>query len=217
MIKNENTTKLFYNEYALRIVLKLSTSRALEGRNTLWMEDTFRRYEKIIDQPLSSWRAGSRSITREHMDVSKVLFPELIKHNDNKNCKLRIDYTTVTVFTNDYILFQHLLDDYSKFVIKTSQPETKEIYDLLLKNPRSVIVDVVESRYIVSTRSLRKIKKDFGSWVDGMSGIRVISTSGHAYDLAIDDDSTLMILEVCISDGIRRIREYVTLEELRAR
>lgn len=217
MIKNENTTKLFYNEYALRIVLELTTSPALEGRNTLWMEDMLRRYEKIIDRPLPSWHVGSRSITREHMDVSKVLFPELINHNDNKNCMLRIGYTTVTVFTNDYDLFQHLLDDYSKFVIKTAQPETKEIYDLLLKHPRSVIVDVVESRYSVSTKSLRKIKKDFSSWVDGMSGIRVISKSGHAYDLAIDDDSTLMILEVCISDGIRRIREYVTLEELRAR
>lgn len=183
----------------------------------MWMEAMFNRYEKIIDQPLASWRAGSRSITQEHLDVSKVLFPVLLKHSDSKNCKLRIDYTTVTVFTNDYALFQHLLDDYSKFVIKTSQPETKEIYDLLLKHPRSVIVDVVKSRYIVSTRSLRKIKKGFSSWVDGMKGIRVISRSGHSYDLAVDDESVLMILEVCISDGIKRIREYVTLEELRAR
>src|SRR5574343_377796 len=217
MIKNESTTKLFYNKYALRIVLKLRTSRALEGRNLQWMEAIFAKQASMLDKPGSSWGNNYRKIKQEELDSSKILYPVLLDHNTRDNCKLRAEHSSIAVFTKDFSLMQYIVDNFSQYVKSVSRPETMEIYDLLLKHPRSIIVSTVNIRYNVSTKNLRKVKPTFGDWVSGLKGAKVTSKTGHTYYLEVENSDTLLMIELCISGHVRRIQEYVTLEELRAR
>lgn len=218
MIKHSKTTKLFYNLYALKVTLKLSTARALDGRNLSWMNGIFDKFSKIIGVRQNSWRSYGYTITQEEFDASKILFPVLIDNNDKENCQIRVEHHTIAVFTNDYSLLDYIVNNFVSYVKTVTKPESEEVRDLLLKYPRSILVDKPGSvKYCLSTKSLRRTNPGFGEWAKNLPGVNIVSRNGSSYQLDIVDDGVLMMVEMCVGDGLRKVQEYVTVDDLRNR
>lgn len=219
MIKHVKTNKLYYSSYALKVSLKITTARALDGRNLTWMNGILEKFSKVVGVKQGSWRTnGAYTVTQEDIDTARALFPVLIDNYDRDNCHIRVEWQTVSVFTNDYKLLEYITTNFGKYVTVISQPESEEATALLLKNPRTIIVeDKSDFKYNVTTRSLRRVKPDFKQWISNASGMQLVSKNGETYTLDVKDDNAMLMLDMCIGDSIRRVYEYVTIDELRKR
>ena len=135
-MKKRETTKLFYDLYAYKLVLKNSLAPIFRSKNLSHARQVLDNMQTDYEeQNVLKWKRVLKSsiISYDHFSDAKILLNLFSKANDDY--RIRVEYSNMCVYSNDISWLNTIASKInSKHLRELWEPDSKYLADLQTKN-----------------------------------------------------------------------------------
>ena len=214
----KKTTKLFFNKFVYKVAVRTPLSTLFRGKNLL---DTRQQIqvlsERFTNRQISStnitngWRSRQQA-TSADVFIGLMLLDQLESLSD---FTLRVENSTLGLYCNDLDFISKITNINEIDVEEIAVPETDEVRDFLLSNPKSIIRGEYTHKYKVTINALWESADNFKEWAVKLPKIKTTGNKyrfgGHFY---VADEKTLSLCHIFLADKIRKVEQLVTTTEI---
>lgn len=186
-------------------------------RLDLWNQDI----ADGIQPRLGIYRAGNLiAVSDIHFALTLL---NIFKRAPN-DYMLRIEGSTINVFSNDDVWLESLNILLGKDAYELVRPENDTIAKYLLENPTHQLTPHTGFQYKLTTKFVRKGYASFGTWCSNTDKVKIstkfkneLLEDSVLYDgriIYVKDEKTLNIVTLFISEGIRSVIHLVDPKEI---
>ena len=198
------TNRLFYGKYPYKVVLT--------GKNF----NFFSLYGAIRLVKMAEKGHFPRDYNTDKVSLKKVA--EFIIACD-KQIRIRAEGNRVSLFISNKELFKDCIEKFKILTLEIHEPEDEETLKFLLENNKKIITNKLphdKYRYKVHLKKMsRKEGENVIKWADSNKRVRLnkgpfysLNVGCNSY-LLIEDQLTITMLLLLVSNKIIRIEEYV--------
>lgn len=211
------TTKLFYNEYKYKLVIRNQLAH-------LFREKQFSLTKTHLDKLQQDFENGRRLILQRYLrqdtvDVAdfqeaQILFNELTQRDDYK---LRVENPRMQIYSNDKTFLEKLVHKL-RFCLEYWEPSS----ELLIENNTVVLSRPMPFEYRVTLKS--RTNRDFARWYEsnkskvkiGRVCLEEIQKGGYTNGLYfyVRNERILNLIMIIIGNNISRIDKVVYKQKL---
>ena len=227
MLKRHNTKKLFFAEYLYKLTFRNDLSNIFATRQPDNKALGYARGEldRLSEDyrngnPLyrSVWRSTHRVSISDYQDAMKVY--TTLKYSSNH--RLRIDYSTMNIFSNDKDMLLGLAAKLATDSCEFWEPDASSI-DFLLNTDNVIIVDEPPKFNFKVTFNYRSIDSTFADWLENNQdkssvGSRALYNIRQGYPncvyIYVRDERVLTIVQLLVGSNIQRIDKLVAISSI---
>jgi hypothetical protein len=214
----KKTTKLFFNKYVYKVAVRTPLSTLFRGKDLL----NTRQQIEILSERFDNKRVSSTNITngwrsRQQATSTDVFVGLLLldQLDSLSDFTLRVENSTLGLYCNDLDFILKITSINSIDVEEIAVPETDEVRDFLLSNPKAIIRGEYTHKYKVTITALWESADNFKEWAVKLPKIKTTKNKykygGHFY---VADEKTLSLCHIFLADKIRKIEQLVTTTEI---
>lgn len=214
---SKKTNKLFYDRYVNKISIYYDLAEDFRNSEIENLQITFDSYKLTLEnskgEPVNIGRWHKRPLTQDNLAVGIRLVDIL---RANPDFSIRVEGRILSIYSND----DSVIDSISKIsgvsIRYMSMPANSKIKDFLLKNPKKIISKEYTHKYKVTVNPLRDQEENFREWAKKLPKIKLNSKSLRRSDgyFYVEDEKTLGLCRLFLSNRIRRIDELVREDEI---
>lgn len=225
-MKQYSTKKLFFAEYLYKLTFRnelnnIFSTRYHDNKNLSHARQELDRltgdYRNGKTLKKSAWRSQVPISTSDYQDAMKIYAALKQSHGH----RLRIDYSTITIFSNDKEMLVGLAD---KLVAATEfyQPDDDNI-DFLLNTANVIIVEKSPKFAFKVTFSYKAIDTSFADWLENNTdkssvGPRALDNIRNGYPhcvyIYVRDERVLTIVQLLVGSNIQKVERLVTRDDI---
>lgn len=209
------TTKLFYNEYAYKLVVRNQLSHLFREKNYAWAKQNLDKLQSQLENSEEQlvFTRGLRSeyIERSEFQQAQILFHEFTNFND---MKLRVEHPRIQVYSNNLNWLKRLATKV-KNVVEFWEPDSSNIN--LLEANTIVVHQPTTMQYKITLG--KKTASNFTNWVDsnpdkvrmGPVTYNEIQNNGYTKGLYfyVRDEKVLNLVNLIVGGNIQRVDKIV--------
>ena len=213
-----NTIKLFYNEYANKLVIRNQLAHLFREKQWTYAKDQLDRMQHDFENGLSvQWTRGRivEYIDRQTFQEAQILFNELNRRDD---VKLRVENPRMQIYTNDIALLNRIQ---SKILSCIELWTPSEEVDLIPTN--TIILNrPMPYEYRVTLGSWPT--EEFSNWIKnnrdkikiGKRCYKTVTTGGYTQGLYfyVLSERYLNLLQLVIGNSVQRIDKVIYKQNL---
>jgi len=214
----KKTTKLFFNKYVYKVAIRTPLSTLFRGKN---LPNTRQQIE-VLSERFDNKRVSSTSITngwrsRQQATSTDVFVGLLLldQLDSLSDFTLRVENSTLGLYCNDLDFISKVTNIVGINVEEIAVPETDDVRDFLLSNPKSIIRGEYTHKYKVTVNALWESADNFKAWAVKLPKIKTTNNKyrfgGHFY---VADEKTLSLCHIFLADKIRKVEQLVTTTEI---
>jgi hypothetical protein len=214
----KKTTKLFFNRFVYKVAVRTPLSTLFRGKN---LPNTRQQIEILADR-FSNNRVSSTNITNgwrsRQQATSTDVFVGLLLLDQLESLSdftLRVENSTLGLYSNDLDFISKITNIVNIDVEEIAVPETDEVRDFLLSNPKAIIRGEYTHKYKVTITGLWDSADNFKEWAVKLPKIKTTNNKykygGHFY---VADEKTLSLCHIFLADKIRKVEQLVTTTEI---
>jgi hypothetical protein len=214
----KKTTKLFFNRFVYKVAVRTPLSTLFRGKN---LPNTRQQIEVLADR-FSNNRVSSTNITNgwrsRQQATSTDVFVGLLLLDQLESLSdftLRVENSTLGLYSNDLDFISKIINIVNIDVEEIAVPETDEVRDFLLSNPKAIIRGEYTHKYKVTITGLWDSADNFKEWAVKLPKIKTTNNKykygGHFY---VADEKTLSLCHIFLADKIRKVEQLVTTTEI---
>jgi len=214
----KKTTKLFFNKYVYKVAVRTPLSTLFRGKN---LPNTRQQIE-VLSERFDNKRVSSTSITngwrsRQQATSTDVFVGLLLldQLDSLSDFTLRVENSTLGLYCNDLDFISKVTNIVGINVEEIAVPETDDVRDFLLSNPKSIIRGEYTHKYKVTVNALWESADNFKAWAVKLPKIKTTNNKyrfgGHFY---VADEKTLSLCHIFLADKIRKVEQLVTTTEI---
>jgi hypothetical protein len=214
----KKTTKLFFNRFVYKVAVRTPLSTLFRGKN---LPNTRQQIEVLADR-FSNNRVSSTNITNgwrsRQQATSTDVFVGLLLLDQLESLSdftLRVENSTLGLYSNDLDFISKITNIVNIDVEEIAVPETDEVRDFLLSNPKAIIRGEYTHKYKVTITGLWDSADNFKEWAVKLPKIKTTNNKykygGHFY---VADEKTLSLCHIFLADKIRKVEQLVTTTEI---
>jgi len=214
----KKTTKLFFNKYIYKVAVRTPLSTLFRGKNL----PVTRQQIEALSERFSNARVASTNITNgwrtRQQATSADVFVGLMLLDQLESLSdftLRVENSTLGLYCNDQDFISKITNINDIDVEEIAEPETDEVREYLLLNPKSIIRGEYTHKYKVTINALWESADNFKEWAVKLPKIKTTNNryrfGGHFY---VADEKTLSLCHIFLADKIRKVEELVTTTEI---
>jgi len=214
----KKTTKLFFNKYIYKVAVRTPLSILFRGKNLPVtrqqievLSERFSNAKVVSTNIADGWRSR-RQATSADTFVGLLLLDQLESLGD---FTLRVEGSTVGLYCNDLDFISKITSIVDIDIEEIVVPETDEVRDYLLSNPKSIIRSEYTHKYKVTINALWASADNFKAWAVKLPKIKTTKNKykygGHFY---VADEKTLSLCHIFLADKIRKVEQLVTTTEI---
>mgnify|MGYP001173589201 FL=1 len=227
MLQKFYTTKLFYNKYLYKLRVKSNLAPLFRGLNLGYVKtklDVMQR-DAEADLPITSpfnfsmARRKEKTISLETFMDACVVYNALEKNKSNT--MVRCEGFNLDIYSNEPDWLQGLMTQID--VLQWHEPENDEIFDYLIDNANTKIVDgKVEWEFKAFLG--RNVDPNFAEYCEnnpdgfriGKVAKRVVKNNHFAegFYFFAKNERYLMLAKIALGGQIRRVIKYVSQQDL---
>ena len=227
MLQKFYTTKLFYNKYLYKIRIKNAVGPIFRGMNLGYVKtklDAMQRYAEadvVIQSPFNHahMRRKEKTVTLEAFMDACVVYNALEKNKDH--AMVRCEGYNVDIYSNEPDWLKQLITQVD--VWQWHEPETDEIFDYLIDNANTKIIDgdvEWEFKAILG----KQVDPNFADYCEnnpdgfriGKVAKKVVRNNHFAegFYFYAKNERYLMLAKIALGGQIRRVIKYVSQKDL---
>jgi hypothetical protein len=214
----KKTTKLFFNKYVYKVAVRTPLSTLFRGKN---LPNTRQQIE-VLSERFDNKRVSSTSITngwrsRQQATSTDVFVGLLLldQLDSLSDFTLRVENSTLGLYCNDLDFISKVTNIVGINVEEIAVPETDDVREFLLSNPKSIIRGEYTHKYKVTVNALWESADNFKAWAVKLPKIKTTNNKyrfgGHFY---VADEKTLSLCHIFLADKIRKVEQLVTTTEI---
>jgi hypothetical protein len=214
----KKTTKLFFNKYVYKVAVRTPLSILFRGKDLLntrqqvgALAERFGGTRFTSTNIANGWRSRQQA-TSADVFIGLMLLDQL---ESLSNFTLRVENSTLGVYCNDLDFISKITNINDIDIEEIAVPETDEVRDYLLSNPKSIIRGEYTHKYKVTINALWESADNFKSWAVNLPKIKTTKNKyrygGHFY---VADEKTLSLCYIFLADKIRKVEQLVTATEI---
>lgn len=217
-MKNYNTIKLFYNEYANKLVIRNQLAHLFREKQWTYTKDQLDRMQQDFERgEFVQWRRGRivENIDFRQFQEAQILFNEL---NRKEDVKLRVENPRMQIYSNDY----NFLNSLSSKILNSIElwaPATD--VDLLPENT-IVLRRPMPYEYRITLSSW--VHRDFANWIEnnldkikiGKRCLEAVKNNNYTQGLYfyVLSERYLSMLRLVAHNSIYRVDKIIYNEKL---
>lgn len=217
MSRYKKTKKLFYDKFVYKAAVITPLASSFRGGD---LSST--RYQLEYERDLmvkngmdkkilgNSWNRKVVKLEEIERDLAAVvLFEGITPHH------IRVESSTLSFYANDESFLDTLEELYGWDCREIWRPETEEIKEFLLNNPKTILRPEYSHKYKVTVNAINDATA-FKEWADKIPKLKVMPRNdyrigGYFY---VADQKTLSLCRLFLGDRIRRVDELCTSTEI---
>ena len=213
---SKKTSKLFFGKYVYKVALLLPVASKFRGNKLEVIKQQLnilkdRFAQKQINQiQMGGWVKAVASLDDVNRGLAVVAALETLS-----SYTLRVESTTLGLYSNDDDFFHKLLTIPGIAVEETSEPTDLKSKEFLLSSPKAIICKEYTHKYKVTIAGLWDSADNFKAWAIKLPKIK---TTNNKYKYGgffyVADEKTLSLCHIFLADKIRKIEELVTTTEI---
>ena len=219
-MKYKKASKLFFDKYALKVSINTTLAGTFRDYSHRYLDNMVNHYESKFKSPTvkkvghHSWT--SHNVSRQDFETFKAVH-KLLKKHKNDEFSLRIESSTINVYTNDDKLLQALIDDCKASIDTVFKPSSDKVRAYLVNNKFKIIANSKpEYKFKITVNPLRNDVESFTTWAEQLSSkIKLLQppkySEGYFYAL---DDKVVTLCKLFLGGKIRRVDELVHESEI---
>lgn len=226
-MKQHNTKKLFFAEYLYKLVIRNELSHIFATRHhdnknlgyaRVELDRLAEDYRNGIPLAKSAWRSQVPIPVSDYHDAMKMY--TTLKYSSEH--KLRIDYSTIAIFSNDKEMLTGLAARMATDNCEFWGPDKRSI-DFLLTTSNVIIVDTPPKFEFKVTFSYKRIDPSFADWLENNQdkssvGSRALDNikQGHpnCVYIYVRDEKILTIVQLLVGSNIQRVDKLVAMSSI---
>ena len=225
MLQKFYTTKLFYNKYLYKLRVKSSLAPLFRGLNLGYVKTKLDEMQRDaesdmpIKSPFNHAMRKDRTVTLETFMDACVVYNAL--ENNKEHAMVRCEGLNLDLYTNEPDWLKSLISQVG--VWQWHEPENDEIFDFLLDNANTKIVDG-EVEWQFKAILGRKVDPNFADYCEnnpegfriGSVAKRVVRNNHFAegFYFYAKNERYLMLAKIALGGQIRRVIKYVSQQDL---
>jgi hypothetical protein len=218
-LKQIETTKLFYGEYAYRLGVRTSLSRIFRDKNFNFAKRKLDEWANEIKQGIQPFVSPYNK--HSPLAISEINFGFRLLNEFQKapsKYTYRIEQGTINIFSNNKPWLKEIQSHFKDRIESFAEPKTEEHCSLLLSKKKVEITNKKNFKYKVYLRWTGKTYPNFGTWCERNKklveltptlyrSLKEPNTDINGRYFYVSDDYTLTIVNLFISDAIRSVSE----------
>jgi hypothetical protein len=213
---SKKTTKLFFGKYVYKVALRLPVASTFRGNKlTVIKLQLALLKEKFTDSKVNRIQLGGWNRKLASLDdINRgLILADILETLSNYT--LRVESTTLGLYSNDDDFFHKVLSIPGVEVEETSEPADAKTKEFLLSTPKAIIRKEYTHKYKVTVNALWDSADNFRTWAGKLPKIKTTNNKykfgGHFY---VADEKTLSLCHIFLADKIRKVEELVTTTEI---
>jgi hypothetical protein len=215
LLRNE-TTKLFYNEYAYRLSMRTIVAPIFRDRTLNYARqrlDTWREAAKRNEKPMLYRYHSHTTVPRDEIYFGLKLLREL--QRAPAKYSYRVEADSFNMFTNNKQWLVDLQNRFSKHVVEFSEPKNVKVLE-----SDTEITKIKGYDYKVTLKWTGKTYKEFGEWCQHnkqlirltpslKKSLNIPDTDITGRYFYVKNSNTLMLVNLFVSDAIRSVKRLI--------
>lgn len=213
---SKKTTKLFFGKYVYKVALRLPVAAKFRGNKlTVVKLELAILKERFADRKVNHVQMGGWNRSLASLDdVNRgLVIADVLESLSSYT--LRVESTTLGLYSNDDDFFQKILSIPGIVVEETSEPADLKTKEFLLSTPKAIIRKEYTHKYKVTVNALWDSADSFKTWAVKLPKIKTTNNKytygGHFY---VADEKTLSLCHIFLADKIRKVEQLVTTTEI---
>ncbi len=220
LLLNFETTKLFYNEYLYKVVVKNHIGAIFRAKNLNHARNELDRMQTQLDEEKFITRTfGIRTepVSQQDFETSKTMFKMLSTYNQN-DYKLRIEGANTSIYSNDIDIIHNIC---SKVPVTELWKPNDAYKDKLDKN--TILTDYASPYNFKVTLNANKIDPAFYKWIQRNSdkikiGKTALECVGKGFALGfyffVKNEKVLQLISLMIGHNFQTVQRIVCKQDL---